>query len=448
MATDRLPPPSASPAADAPRLRPAALLQRALASRAGDSNRALLVVSLNRSDRLPALAQQDRARHVLGEVARRVEAILRPADCYAVASIDEIWLLLGNVTTRAVAELAGRTLRESLSRPCVGPLEGTMQTLGQLRAAIGGVWFDADSAPDAIALLAAATENCRQALAAEDQVHVTVPGALRQEHDHARLAVELGEALRTNALDVYFQPQVALASGRCVSAEALVRWNRADGRPVDPGLISRVAEERGLVGQLTQFVLNNALRLQAMWAAQGIELGVSINLSSATLSEESYPLYVEQALQTWGVEPRHLTLELTESLIVKSEHAARDFFDSVRAIGCRLALDDFGIGYSSFDYLRKFPVDELKIDQSFVRDAAGGRNDLRIAKSLIEVARTFELQTVAEGIESAEAAHALGAAGCDLGQGYLWSRPLPPDEFDQWHRSFNGHADATELAVR
>lgn len=447
MPTDRSPPPSGSPAADAPRLSPAALLQRALSTSAGGSGRALLVVALNRSDRLAALTQQDRARHVLGQVARRVEAILQPADRYAVASIDEIWLLLGGATTRAVAELAARTLRESLSRPCVGTLEGTTQTLAHLRAAIGGVWFGADAALDAMALLAAATENCRQAVSAEDQVQVTAPRALRQEHDRAQLAVELEAALRTNALDVYFQPQVALASGRCVSTEALVRWTPADGRPVDPGLISQVAEERGLVGQLTQFVLNNALRMQAMWAAQGIELGVSINLSSVTLSEESYPLHVEQALQTWGVEPRHLTLELTESLIVRNEHAARDFFDRVRAIGCRLALDDFGIGYTSFDYLRKFPVDELKIDQSFVRDAAGGRNDLRIAKSLVEVARAFELQTVAEGIETVEVAHALRAAGCDLGQGYLYSRPVPAGEFEPWYRSFDRRADAAEPAL-
>ena len=447
MPTDRSHPPSAAAGADTRRITPGALLQRALATEGGEANRALLVVALNRSDRLAALAQQQSARYVLGEVARRVETILRRNDCYAVAAIDELWLLLSSVPSRAVAELAGRTLHKSLARPCVGPVDGKMQTLGSLRPAIGGIWYASTDVPGPMELLAAAAENCRQAVATEEQVQVTPPDQMQQAHDHAQLATELGAALHANELDVYFQPQVDLASGRCVGAEALVRWARPGGSPVSPALISRVAEERGLVGHLTQFVLNTALRNLMAWSAQGIDLGVSINLSSLTLADASYPIYVNQALATWGVAPERLTLELTESLIVKNERAAQEFFDLVRAAGCRIALDDFGTGYSSFDYLRKFPMDELKIDQSFVRGIGSDRNGLRIVKSLIEVAHTFELKAVAEGIESAQIAQSLSTAGCDLGQGYLYARPLPAPEFERWYRSFNRCGTETALCA-
>ncbi len=429
------------------RLAPTALLQRAVDPQGGSANRALLLLRLNRSDRLAALAQQPSSRIVLGEIARRVEAVLRESDHYAIAAIDEVWILLTDVPNAALAELAGKTLRERLGRPVLGSGDSQGQTVAQLRPVVGGAWYSPSASPDPMDLLGAAAEYTREAVGSEDQVLVAAPGLMRQAIDRSQLAAELRAALHSNELEVFFQPQVDLRRGHCTGAEALVRWSRAQGGPVSPALIASIAEERGLMGQLTQFVLNTALRSLMTWSSLGVEANVSINLSSVTLSDSGYALYVEQALSTWGIAPERLTLELTEGLIVKNERAAQEFIRQVRATGCRLALDDFGTGYSSFDYLRKFSMDELKIDQSFVRDIGRERTDLRIVRALVEVAHTFDLKALAEGIEHPEVAKALRDAGCDLGQGFLYARALPADEFAQWYLGFNQQPADAALCV-
>ena len=429
------------------RLTPTALLQRAVDSQGGTANRALLLMRLNRSDRLAALAQQPSARVVLGEIARRVQGVLRPSDRYAVAAIDEVWLLLAEVPNQALAELAGKTLRDSIARPVLGSGESQGQTIAQMRPVIGGAWYSPGVSPDPMDLLGAAAKLTRDAVGSEEQVLVAAPGLMRQAVDRSQLAAELRNALQSNELEVHFQPQVDLERGRCTGAEALVRWARPQSGPVNPALIASVAEERGLMGYLTQFVLNTALRSVMTWSSLGIDSSVSINLSSVTLSDTGYAMYVDQALSTWGVAPERLTLELTEGLIVENERAAQEFIRQVRATGCRLALDDFGTGYSSFDYLRKFSMDELKIDQSFVRDIGKDRDDLRIVRALIDVAHTFDLKALAEGIESPEVARKLRDAGCDLGQGYLFAQALPPDEFVQWYLAFNKQPAGAALAV-
>ncbi len=450
MPTDR----STAPASGAPqpqppsqRVSPTALLTRAVTPEGGDANRALLLIRLNRSDRLAALAQQPSARIVLGEIARRVEAVLRPPDRYAIAAIDEVWLALNDVPNQALAELAAKTLCDRLGRPVLGTGDLQGQTLAQLRPVIGGAWYSPGAAPDPMELLTAAADYARDAVGSEEQVLVAAPGLMRQAIDRSKFAAELRDALHSNELEVFFQPQVDLVRGCCTGAEALVRWTHPQSGPVSPSLIASVAEERGLVGHLTQFVLNTALRSLMTWSSLGIEANVSVNLSSVTLSDASYALYVDQALSTWGIAPERLTLELTEGLLVKNERAAQDFIGRIRATGCRLALDDFGTGYSSFDYLRKFSMDELKIDQSFVRGIGRARNDLRIVRALIDVAHTFGLKALAEGIEFPEVATALREAGCDLGQGYLFARALPADEFVQWYLSFNRQTAGAALEV-
>src|SRR5690606_5557837 len=155
-------------------------------------------------------------------------------------------------------------------------------------------------------------------------------------------------------------------------------------RPVEPSLIASICEERGMIGQLTQFVLNTSLRYQQFWSSRGIDISVSLNLSAVSLSDASFPDLVGQALSTWGVPGERLTLELTESAIVQNEASAVAFMSRIKALGCKLAIDDFGTGYSSFSYLRQFPLDELKIDQSFVRNMVTDRGDAQIVRALVD----------------------------------------------------------------
>ena len=417
------------------RLSPGALLERAVQRTRDDEHTALLVVRLNRSDRLTALAQRPESRQVLFEIARRVDAMMRARDHWAIASHDELWILLVDLPTTALAELAGRTLRESLGRPVHA--EGQSTPIAQLQPVVGGSWALTSDRDAPVELLRAATSACALAAAEDDQVLISAQDSRVRTIDRNRLENELRVALYANELDVFFQPQVDLRTNRCTNAEALVRWTREDGSIVPPDLLVSVCEERGLMNQLTQFVLNTALRHVMTWSAQGLELGVSINLSNTTLADATYPDLVAHTLDTWAIDPTRLTLELTESAIVRNERSAIEFMHRIRDQGCKLALDDFGTGYSSFAYLRKFPIGELKIDQSFVRNMLSDRNDHRIVQVLVDLAHTFDMTALAEGVEDAALAARLTEAGCDVAQGYHYARPLPPFEFASWVRAFN-----------
>ena len=423
------------------RLSPGALIERACRLERDDEKTALLVVRLNRSDRLSALSQRAESRQVLLEIVRRVEAMMRARDHWAVASHDELWILLVDLPSTALAELAGRTIRDSLARPVHA--EGISTPIAQLQPVVGGCWALSSDHDTPVELLRAATAACALAASEDGQVLVSAPQTRARAIDRNRLENELRVALYANELEVCFQPQIDLRSRRCTNAEALVRWTREDGSTVPPGLVVSVCEERGLMNQLTQFVLNTALRHVMTWSAQGIDLGVSVNMSNTTLADASYPALIANTLDTWGVDPTRLTLELTESAIVRSERSAIEFMHRIRDQGCRLALDDFGTGYSSFAYLRKFPIGELKIDQSFVRNMIADRNDGRIVQVLIDLAHTFDMKALAEGIEDPAIEARLIEAGCDIGQGYQYAQPLPPFEFAGWVRQFNAPAPDT-----
>ncbi len=405
----------------------------------------LLNVALQRSDRIQALAQEPHTLQVLTEVARRVEAMLRPGDRYCFVSPDELWVLLCNLPSDSLAELAGRTLRESLLRPIVAQREDGESSRVTLRPVVGGAWSPSGKLAEALVLVREAGEACHRAQRTEDNVLIAKIDSNAAMLRRNALEAEIRAALNSNELDVYFQPQIDVASGRCVAVEALVRWIRPGKGPVAAALIASICEERGMMGQLTQFVLNTSLRHASLWKTQGIDVSVAINLSAVTLIDTSFPALVGQALDTWGVEPDRLMLELTESAIVQNEAHAIDFMTQLRQHGCRLAIDDFGTGYSSFSYLKQFPLSELKIDQSFVHDIMTDPADRKIVKALVDLAHTFGLQALAEGVESAAVLKELSALGCDRAQGYHFAKALDPREFADWFRRRSGAATAAEI---
>ncbi len=427
-----------APAAEAPsaRITPRELLDHAgrLLSGANPRRTVFLVVQLNRSDRLRALAQDPVSRPVMLEVIRRVKSILRPLDRYTLASHDELWLLLVDLPSEALGELAARTLRESLSRPIHLPHENGTETTVQLRPSVGAAWTERRQAVDPMILLSTASEACQRARTRDDHVLIEKLESEQLAVDRNELEQALRKALHANELEVYFQPQVDLGRGRCVAVEALIRWTRPDGTMVSPALIAALCEERGMMGQLTQFVLNTSLRHLMVWKAQGIDVRVGINVSAISLSDHTFPALVSQALSTWGADPSKLTLELTESAIVENEGAALEFMNQLRAQGCHLAIDDFGTGYSSFAYLRQFPLNELKIDQMFVKNMIRERGDRRIVSALVDLAHTFEMRALAEGVEDAATAATLRQLGCDVAQGYFYSQAMPATKFIAWYR--------------
>ena len=196
-----------------------------------------------------------------------------------------------------------------------------------------------------------------------------------------------------------------------------------------------IAEQAGLIGPLTFAVINTVLRDAVQFRRQGVDINLSINLSTKVLSDLEMPDIVQQAMETWDVRPDHLTFEITEGVMIGDIERSLVVLNRLRDMGLRLSIDDFGTGYSSLAYMKRFPVHELKIDQSFVANMLTSRGDRQIVQSVIDLSHNFALQVVAEGVENEETLEALKAMGCDLAQGFLFSRALAYGEFLEWIRA-------------
>ncbi len=246
------------------------------------------------------------------------------------------------------------------------------------------------------------------------------------------LEAGLKTALRENELMLYFQPQCDATTGAVIGAEALLRWRNDDDQMIPPNLIVEVAEQTGLISQLTMWVINSALRICAGFIKAGIQLTVSVNLSAANLLEQELPAFVGQALRTWGVPADSLMLEITESAMITDAKTSLEILHRLKALGVHLSIDDFGTGYSSMAYLKQMPLDELKIDQTFVRKLISVRDDQRIVRSMIDLAHNFELIVVAEGVEDQPTFDMLAEMGCDRIQGFHLAKPMPEADFIIW----------------
>lgn len=247
-----------------------------------------------------------------------------------------------------------------------------------------------------------------------------------------RLELEglLRRALERNELVLLYQPKVELEHGRVVGAEALIRWRHPRLGMVSPAEFIPLAEETGLIVPIGDWVIQEACKQLRKWQDEGMAaIGVAVNLSARQFGQEDLPKVVAQALRLSGVDARCLELELTESAVMKEPQRAVTTLIELKRIGVRLSLDDFGTGYSSLNYLKRFPIDALKIDQSFVRDIPADPDDAAIAVAVISLAHGLRLGVVAEGVETEEQLAFLRRHGCDEMQGYYFSRPLPADQF-------------------
>jgi EAL domain-containing protein (putative c-di-GMP-specific phosphodiesterase class I)/GGDEF domain-containing protein len=252
--------------------------------------------------------------------------------------------------------------------------------------------------------------------------------AFEQRGAH-RLELEsaLGHAVERGELELHYQPQMAIGSGRVIGVEALVRWRR-EGQLVSPAEFIPVAEDTGLIVALGDWILREACRQAAAWQAAGFaDLVVAINISARQFLDPGFPASVSRALAESGVRPSGIELEITESAIMHDPEAVAAELARLRALGLKLAIDDFGTGYSSLSYLRRFPLDKLKVDQSFVRplNADSPREDRAIVEAVVRLGQTLGLTVIAEGVETEEQLALLRQLGCDEIQGYWFSRPQP-----------------------
>jgi diguanylate cyclase (GGDEF)-like protein len=247
------------------------------------------------------------------------------------------------------------------------------------------------------------------------------------------LEAQLRRTVEREEFEVYYQPQVNLKTGQIVGMEALIRWQHPELGLVLPANFIRLAEETGLITSISKWVLKTACAQNKAWQNAGLPpLRVSVNLSTRIFKQENLIETVAHILQETHLHPNYLELELTEDTIMEDAEEAIGVLDQLKKMGVGLSIDDFGKGYSSLSYLKRFPIDTLKIDQSFVRDIPGDADDTTIAKLIIDMAHALELKVVAEGVETEEQRAFLCAQQCDEAQGYLFGRPMPAKEFEKF----------------
>lgn len=363
---------------------------------------------------------------LLKETAHRLLSCVRPSDTVARLGGDEFVLLVGGLKHADDAIRVAERVHSSLSDP--------MLIAGRevhVTASIGVVVNEGRYA-SAVDLLRDADIAMYQAKGRGRAGHALFRSEL---HGRARelltLEGDLRRALREKQLCVYYQPIVDLAVGRLVGFEALVRWMHPVRGLVSPADFIPLAEDTGLIVPIGRWVLEESLRQLSEWrggCAEACDLSVSVNLSPRQLSQPDLVEVVADALARYGVEPDRLKLELTETALMENADAVAEKLSALRALGVGLSLDDFGTGYSSLGHLHRFPFQALKVDQSFVRGLVGAAGNSGIVRAILSLARSLEMTTIAEGVETDRETAVLRELGCPYGQGYLFSRPVPAEE--------------------
>jgi diguanylate cyclase (GGDEF)-like protein len=284
--------------------------------------------------------------------------------------------------------------------------------------------------PDQLLLRAAVAKN--DAKAAQQSIHVYQHG---RENQHVRQLAILGDlrrATRHDELRLYIQPKISLADGAICGAEALVRWDHPTLGFLPPDDFIPIAEKSGNISLVTHWALTAAVRECRLWLEEGLDIPISVNLSGRDLQNQNLPYFIVEILRDHDLDARYLTLEITEEALVNDFGRARLVLECLRDLGAQISIDDFGTGYSSLAQIRHLPVDELKIDRSFVVELPDNREDAAIVRAAIELAHSLGLQALAEGVETRPAMRWLAEHGCERAQGFFISRPMPVEAFGQW----------------
>ncbi|BCK88438.1 hypothetical protein MIZ01_2242 [Sideroxyarcus emersonii] len=365
---------------------------------------------------------------LLVKLTERLTMHMRSEDMLARLGGDEFLLVLEHINSPEDAAIVARMLLEQLSQPFVLP-SGQEIFIG---ASIGISIFpnDGDNAEQMIQHADAAMHQAKKQ--GRSTYRFYTDALTRAAGEHLELEIRLRHAIGANQLRVYYQPQVDIANGHIVGAEALVRWQDPERGLIQPVNFIQLAEETGLIGAIGEWVLRETCRQGAQWIAAGLPfLTLAVNLSPHQFMRGNIVELVSKVLTETGFPADRLELELTESALMAQEEDAVKMLHLLRAQDIRLAIDDFGTGYSSLAYLKRFPLDILKIDKSFVDDIPFHQDDMEIAATIIAMGHTLGFKVLAEGVETAEQLGFLQAKGCDLYQGYLTSPPLPAAEFEK-----------------
>lgn len=401
-------------------------LHRAVVAAEGTSESlAVLAVQATTHNEVASTYGSEKAAALLRGVARRIESRFKEASVARIDAGNFLVVLPGGsdvVRARSVAD----ALVALLAEPVV-----TDSVVLPSAAQVGIAMFpnDAASAHDLIRKAGIALLDAdRNGSAVERYSSSTDPHGARS----LSIAAELGAAIEHGTVDVHYQPQIDLKTRTVTGAEALFRWDDPALGPVAPDEAIAAAERTGTIHQLTRWVLDRAISDAAAWRRQGMDLRMSVNASVTNLLDPSFPKTVEDALGRHHLPGDRLMIEVTESRVLADSPRALETLEAIRRLDVGIAIDDFGTGFSSLSHLRVFPVTEVKIDKQFVQQVTMSDDDLAFVESIIGLGHRLGMEVVAEGVETTPAEALLQIAGCNIGQGYLYSRPVPVDRFGKW----------------
>jgi diguanylate cyclase (GGDEF)-like protein/PAS domain S-box-containing protein len=423
-------------------------LQHAMArARRSDQSMALLVLDLDRFKTINDSLGHEVGDRILLEVAHRLKGFVREVDTLARFGGDKFAIILEEVADlQKVVRVAQKVLSE-LSR--------TM-TLDEFQlyvtASIGISFFPSDGADLESLLQHAEAAMYRAKETGRNQYQFYRPEMNARTRERLLLENSLRQAVEKQQLILYYQPKIDLASGQMTGVEALLRWRHPDLGMVSPDDFIPLAEETGLIVSIGEWVLRTACGQARTWQKSGLPpLRVAVNISGRQFRQTDFVDMVEGVLTQSGLDPQYLELEITESVAMENVEETIETLTALKERGLCLAIDDFGTGYSSLSYLKRFPITSLKIDRSFINEVGTDPNDAAIASSVIALAQAMSLKVVAEGIETEEQLRFLVARGCTEGQGFLFSRPVPPVELAlflaSWTKERDLPADRTSAST-
>ncbi len=403
-------------------------LDQALAQARHDGRKAaVMMLDLDRFKIINDTLGHPVGDQVIKIVAERLLYRLREVDTVARLGGDEFALVLPDLSETSDIAQIGKVIHEEVSRIIRIGEQDLFVTPSM------GISVYPSDGDDGATLIKNAEAALVQAKGERNRYQLYAPAMNASASEWLKLESHLRRAVERDELVLHYQPQIHLPTGKVVGAEALIRWNHPEWGMVSPARFIPLAEETGLIVPISEWVLQTAATQNAAWQQMGLpSIRVAVNLSGRHLSKHAELVrQVAETLARTGLAPEHLELELTESILMEDVEATIDTLGKLSEMGVALSIDDFGTGFSSLNYLKRFPIDTLKIDQSFVRGIATVEEDAAIVRAVIALAHSLKRNVIAEGVETEQQAEFLRAHGCSAGQGYLFGRPAPKSAVDE-----------------